>query len=129
MGLPATSGQHDVVLPPPLMPRHSGGIVGLAIVPQQQPPSQMPLQAYASYVMGPSQVGFSLRVEPPTILSFYMFGVCSGVCFLLSGTMLDAIFNYWGSAIGVAPLQPFGAYPWQAYMQPGNDHQPTPGMQ
>ena len=30
-----------------------------------------------------------------------MFGVCSGVCFLLSGVMLDAVFTYGGSAIGV----------------------------
>ena len=35
MGLPATSGQHDMVLPPPLTPRHSGSVVGLATVPQQ----------------------------------------------------------------------------------------------
>ena len=62
-----TSGQHDVVL---LTPRHSGGVVGLAHVPQQQPLSQMPLQAYANYDMGPLQVGFSFRVEPPTILYF-----------------------------------------------------------
>ena len=44
-GLPATSGQHDVVLLPPLTPRHSGSVVGLATVLEQQPPSQMPLQA------------------------------------------------------------------------------------
>ena len=30
--------------------------------------------------------------------------------------------------LGFAPLQPFGAYPWQGYMQPGDDHWPTPGM-
>ena len=30
--------------------------------------------------------------------------------------------------LGFAPLQPFGAYPWQAYVQPGNGHWPTPGM-
>ena len=104
MGLPATSGQHEVVLPPPLTPRHSGGAVGLATVLQQQPPSQMPLQAYANYAMGPPQVGFFFRVEPPTILYFYMFGVCSGVCFLLSGAMLDAIFTYGGSTIGVCTI-------------------------
>ena len=27
-----------------------------------------------------------------------------------------------------ASLQPFGAYLWQAYVQPGDDHWPTPGM-
>ena len=30
--------------------------------------------------------------------------------------------------LGFAPLQPFGAYPWQAYVHPGDGHQPTPGM-
>ena len=52
MGLPTTLGQHDVVLPSPLTPRCSGGVIGLASVPQQQPPSLMPLQAYANYAMG-----------------------------------------------------------------------------
>ena len=27
-----------------------------------------------------------------------------------------------------APLQPLGVYPWQAYVQPGDGHQSTPGM-
>ena len=81
MGPPATSGQHDVVLSPLLMPRHSGSVVGLATVPQQQPQSQMPLEAYANYAMGPPQVGFPFRVKPSTTLDFYMFGVCSVVCF------------------------------------------------
>ena len=45
MGDPAMSGQHDMVLLPPLTLRDSGGVVGLTTVPQQQP--QMPLQAYA----------------------------------------------------------------------------------
>ena len=62
IGLPATSGQHDVIVLPPLTPRHSGNVVGLATVQQQQPTSQMPLQAYANYVIGPPQVGFSFRV-------------------------------------------------------------------
>ena len=61
MGLPATSGQHAVILLPPLTPRHSGGVVGLSTVLQQQPASQMPLQAYASYAMGPPQVGFPFQ--------------------------------------------------------------------
>ena len=96
MGLPATSGQHDVVLPPLLTLRNSGGLVGLATVPQQQLQSQMPLQAYAYYATGPPQVGFSFRVEPPTVFVLYMFGICYGTCFLLSGAMLDAIFTYGG---------------------------------
>ena len=27
-----------------------------------------------------------------------------------------------------APLQPFGVYPWQAYVQPGDGHQSMPSM-
>ena len=46
MGLPATLVQHEIVLPPPLIPRGTGGVIGLASVPQQQPPSSMPLLAY-----------------------------------------------------------------------------------
>ena len=65
MGLPTTLGQHDVVLPPPLTPR---GFGGHASVPQQQPPSLMPLQACPNYAMGSLQVGFFFRVEPSTIL-------------------------------------------------------------
>ena len=59
MGLPATSGQHDVILLPLLMPRHSGGVVDPVTVPQWQAPSQRSLQAYANYAMGPPQVSFS----------------------------------------------------------------------
>ena len=78
MRLPAKSGQHNVVLPSLLTPKNSRGVVGLATVPQQQPQSQMPLQAYANYAMGPPQVGFSFRTEMPTFFVFYMFGVCYG---------------------------------------------------
>ena len=99
MGFPLTSGQHNVFL---LSPRISGGVVGLATVPQQQPQSQMPLQAHANYAIGPPQVSFSFRVEPPTV--FICDGVCYGVCFLLSGAMLDAVFTYGGSTIGVCTI-------------------------
>ena len=30
--------------------------------------------------------------------------------------------------LGFAPLQPFGVYPWQAYVQPGDRHWSTSGM-
>ena len=52
MGLPATSGQHYVIVPPPLILRGTRGVVGLATVPQQQPQSWMPLQAHANYATG-----------------------------------------------------------------------------
>ena len=48
MELPATLGQHDVVLPLPPMLRGTRD-VGLATVPQQQPQCQMLLQAYSHY--------------------------------------------------------------------------------
>ena len=128
MGLQATSGQHDVVLPPLLTPRHPGGVIGPATVPQQQPPSQMPLQTFTNYAMGPPQVGFSFRVEPPSILYFYMFHVfwcmlsafrCHAGCFI----------HQWGlNHLGFALLLPFVTYPWQTYVQPDDGHLPTPGM-
>ena len=52
VGLPATLGQHEVVLPPPLTPRCPEHVIGLASVPQQQPPSSMLLQAYANFAVG-----------------------------------------------------------------------------
>ena len=62
------------------------------------------------YVCSP-QVDFFFRVEPPNILyiiclvsilvSAFYFGVHSGVCFLLSGAKLDALFTYGGSTIRV----------------------------
>ena len=117
---PVTTGQHDVLLPPPPTPRHSGGVIGLAPVPQQQPLSQMLLQAYTNYAMGPTEVGVTFRVEPPIIL-FYLYVWCLLLC-MLSCAMLDAVFTYGGSTIGFTPLQPFTAYPWQAYVQPCDGH-------
>ena len=109
MGLPATLGQDDVVLLPPQTPRHSGGVVGLATVLQQEPPSQMALHAYANYAMSPPQVGFSFRVEPSAILYFCIFGVCSGVCFSFQ-VLCWMLFSPMGAQLlGFAPLQPFGA--------------------
>ena len=78
MGLSVTSDQHDVILPPLLTPRNSGGVAGLATVLQQQTQSQMPLQAYADYAMGPLQEGFSFRVEPPTI---FLYVLVSGIVY------------------------------------------------
>ena len=68
MEFPVSLDQCGVVQPPPLMPRESGGVIGSASMPQQQPPSLIPLLAYANYSMGSPQVGFFFRVEPPTIL-------------------------------------------------------------
>ena len=109
MGLPVTLDQHGVVQPPPLMPRGSGGVIGPGSVPQQQSPSSVPLLAYANYAMGAPQVGFFFRVEPPTIS--YMFGVCSGACFLLLGAKLDAIFTSGGSTIRVCTFATLWSLP------------------
>ena len=68
MGLHVTLGQCEVVQPPPLILRGSGGVIALASMPQQQPPSLMPLLTYANYAMGSPQVSLFFRVEPPTIL-------------------------------------------------------------
>ena len=74
------------------------------------------------------QVGFLFRVEPPTIL----YILC------LVSVLVSAFYSQvpcWipypplgAQTFGFAPLQPLGVYPWQAYMQPGDGHQPTPGM-
>ena len=99
-GPPAASAQQDVVLLPLLMPWDTRGVVGLTTVPQQLPQSQMPFQAYANYDVGPLEVSFLFRVEPPTNLSMYV-GVCYSVCILLLGSNVNAIFTYGGSTIGV----------------------------
>ena len=67
-GFPVSLDQHGVVQPPPLMLRGSGGVIGSASVPQQQPSSSIPLLAYATYALGSPQVGFFFRVEPSTVL-------------------------------------------------------------
>ena len=67
MELPVTLDQHGRVELPPLMLRGSGGVIGPAYVPQQQPPSLMPLLDYANYAMGVPQVSFFFRAGPPTI--------------------------------------------------------------
>ena len=72
-GFPVSLDQCGVVQPPTLMQRGSGGVIGSASVPQQQPPSSMPLLAYANYAMDSPQVGFFFRVEPSTILYIICF--------------------------------------------------------
>ena len=94
-GFPATLDQHEVVLPPPLMPRGSGGVIGLASVPQQQLPSLMPLLAYANCAMVSQQVGFFFRGEPPTIL----YIICL-VSVLLSAFYFQVPSWMWYSPLG-----------------------------
>ena len=110
MELPAIFNQHDVVLPPLLILRDTRGVGVLAIVPQQQPQFQMPLQVYANYAMGPPHVNFFSELSLPPVF-IICIGVCSGVCFLLSGAMLDAIFTNLGSTIGICTNAAFWSIP------------------
>ena len=69
-----TLGQHDVVLLPQLILKHtvrgSGGHT--TMLQQQKPLCQMPSQTYANYAIGPLQVSFSFRFEPPTDSIYHM---------------------------------------------------------
>ena len=108
MGLSATLGQHDKVLPPPMTLRDTRGVSGLATVLQQQPQSKMPSQTYTNYAMGPLQVSFFFTLEPLTDLLIYV-GVCYGVCFLPSrydsGCHIHQLgLNHW-SLLHCSPLE------------------------
>ena len=54
---------------------------------------------------------------------FIYVSVCPGVCFLFfSVVMLGTILTSGSSTAGFAPLQPFGGYPWQVFVYPGDGH-------
>ena len=110
-GLPVSLDQHGMVPPPPFMPIGSGGVLGSVSVPQQQTPSSMPPLAYADYAMGSPQVGFFSELGLPSFCILYRFGVCFGVCFLLLGAELHAIFTYGGSTIRVCTLATLWSLP------------------
>ena len=112
-GFPVSLEQHGMVPPPPMMLRGSGCVLGSVSVPQQQTPSSMPPLAYANNSMGSPQVGFFFRVEPPIICILYMFGACSGVCFLLLGAELDAVFTYGGSTFRVCTFATLWSLPME----------------
>ena len=78
--------------------------------------------------MGPPQVGFSFRIEPSTVLYFICLVsvLVSAFYFQVPCWMLYSPMG--AQLLGFAPLQPFRAYPWKAYVQAGDGHQPTPGM-
>ena len=87
----------------------------------------MPSQAYANYAMGPLHVSFSFTVEPPTDSLCHML-VSNGVCFLLSGPHMAAMFTSGAQPLGFVIPKPFGVYHWQAYMLLGHGPWPMPGM-
>ena len=88
----------------------------------------MPLLAYANYAIGSPQVGFIFRDEPPTILYIICLVsiLVSPFYFLVLSWIPYSPME--APPLGFAPLQPFGVYPWQLYVQPGNGHQSTPHM-
>ena len=72
IGLAAALGQHDVVLSPSLISRLRG-IVGLTIVPKQQPQCQVASQAYASFAMGLFSGEFSFSDLSLSLISIYWY--------------------------------------------------------
>ena len=52
--------------------------------------------------------------------------ICSFLYLCLWGFSLSSMSSV--TPLGFAPWQPFGVYPWQAYVQPGDGHLSTPGM-
>ena len=65
-----TSAQSNVVLSPQLMQLDTRGVVGLATVLQQLPQSQMPVQAYITYAIGPLQMSFLFQSWASLQLSY-----------------------------------------------------------
>ena len=94
-GPPATMGQCEAVLLPSLIQRGSRDVIGLAFVPPQEPPSSMPLLAYANYAMGSPQVGFFFRVEPPLFCILYVW--CPFWCLLSTfRCQVGCCIHLWG---------------------------------
>ena len=77
--------------------------------------------------MSPWQVSFSSEMSPPTNLFIYV-GVSYGICLIISGSILDAIFTCGRLPLGFAFPQPFRAYQWQGYLHPGDGMMPKWGM-
>ena len=73
-------------------------------------------------------VDFFFRVEPPTVLyiTCLVSVLVSGFYFQVPCWMPYSPLGT--QPLGFAPLQPLGVYLWQAYMQPVDGHQPTPGI-
>ena len=108
--------------------RCPGGFIGLASMPQKQPQSPMPLQASGNYAIGSLQVGFFFLVESPTILYIICLVSVLVSAFYFQVPCWMPYFPLAPQPLGFAPLQTFEVYPWQAYVQPGDGHWPTPGM-
>ena len=90
-------------------------VVGLVTVSQQQPQSQMPSQAYDSYVTGPQWV-FFFRVGSPTDFLMMVSVIVFAIAFRFQ---YGHHVHQWGAhSLGFSQQEPFGVYPWQTYVTP-----------
>ena len=123
----ADSVHHHVILPLRLMPRGIRGVVELVAVLQQIPQFQMPFPAYAIHAMGPAQVSSFLKFCLPPICLYMLVSVM--VCAFFFQVPMWMPFSSMGTQpLEFVPLQPFGAYPWQAYVHPGDGLRSMLGM-
>ena len=78
--------------------------------------------------MGSPQVGFFFRVGPPNILYIicWLSVLVSAFYFQVPSWMPYSPMR--AQPLWFAPLEPFGVYPWQSYVQPGDCHQSMPDM-
>ena len=81
--------------------------------------------------MGHPQVSFSFRVEPANNLPLIPLCVLVSVmayafCFQVPCWMPYSPMG--AQPLGLVPLQPFGAYLWQANVHPGDGHWQTLGL-
>ena len=116
MGLAVALGLYDVALPLSLILKNTiRDVVGLTTVPQQQPQSQIPSQAYAKYAMGiPKGTSFFSRVESPT--DFLMFMHIMVFAFCLKVPMWLQCSPMGAPSLDFAPLQPLREYCLQAHI-------------
>ena len=83
------------------------------IVQQQKPQSQMPSQAYANYAIDPSRVFFFLSWAFNWFLVSYI-GACNVFSFCFQVAMWLPCSPMGAVPLGLATMEPFGIYPWQA---------------
>ena len=76
--------------------------------------------------------------KPGNIMEFCHCGKMGTLIICLVSVLMSAVYyqvSCWmqyqplgAQLLGFAPLQHLGFYLWQAYVQPGDGHWPTPGM-
>ena len=75
--------------------------------------------------IGPQLVGFLSELDFSPFLNVLVFVMVYAFCFKVPWWMLYSHME--AQPLWFALLQPFGAYPWQAYVKPDDGHWPTPG--